>query len=279
MSTEKTTHESGSDTESKPRAIEHAVSGQRTAYSKSQMNLIKSQICKGASDDELALFVATSQRMGLDPFARQIWGVMRPTKDGDVLSIQVSIDGFRLIAARTNRYEGQVGPFYCGADRKWTDTWVSDEHPLIAKVGVMVFGAREPTFGYAKYSSYVQRYSQSGDPTPIWQKFPDMMLGKCAEAIALRKMFPAELSGIYSPEEMAGQDFIENPEDPNALSSEDRLVMAPVIIETESCKTKAEIDALINSLKGRGLSPKVKKIVWSVMQARAATIAAMEKVA
>ena len=41
----------------------------------------------------------------------------------------------------------------------------------------------------------------------MWKKMPNVMLGKCAEAQALRKAFPKVLGGVYAPEEMdqAGQ--------------------------------------------------------------------------
>ena len=63
-------------------------------------------------------------------------------------------------------------------------------------------GAREPFYGIALYREYVQTYKE-GNPFPMWAKMPANQLAKCAEALALRKAFPGELSGIYTQEEMA----------------------------------------------------------------------------
>ena len=36
----------------------------------------------------------------------------------------------------------------------------------------------------------------------LWKRMPEVMIGKCAEALALRTAFPRELGGTVTPEEM-----------------------------------------------------------------------------
>lgn len=187
-----------------------------------QIALLKNTIAKGASDAEFGLFVQTCKRLHLDPFARQIFLVKRwdSALRCEVAQSQVSIDGFRLVAERTREYRGQTQPEWCGKDGKWCDVWLSDEPPAAARVGVHRQGFAEPMVRVAKYTSYVQltKDKQSGHQRPnrMWATMPEVMLAKCAEALALRAAFPHELSGVYTSEEM-GQD--ENEE---ALAKQER---------------------------------------------------------
>lgn len=182
------------------------VGGNTQQLNPEQIQLIKNTVARGATDDELGLFVMVANQTGLNPFTKQIHFVKRRVWNKDkkaydeVGSIQTGIDGYRAIAARTGKHAG-------------TDNAVTEETnglPVKSTVTVyrMVEGVRQAFTATARFAEYAQYYEKDGrkELTGQWLTKPFLMIEKCAEALALRKAFPFELSGIYTDEEMGQAD-------------------------------------------------------------------------
>lgn len=170
-------------------------------FDNQQLELIRKTVAKGTTPEQFMLFIEVCKHYRLNPMARQIYAVSR----GGNMTIQTSIDGFRLMAERTGKYAGQLGPHWCGPDGIWKDVWLEKEPPSAARVGILRSDFNEPIWGVARYASYAQSNN------PIWSKMPDVMLSKCAESLGFRRAFPAEMSGLYTTEEMAQADNHESP--------------------------------------------------------------------
>lgn len=147
----------------------------------------------GASNADLAVFFHTCKRTGLDPFARQVYMIRRGGKQ----TMQTGIDGLRLVAQRTAERTretfGYEDTMWADESGVWHDVWLSSTPPAAAKVAVVRNGQRFPAV--AMFKEYAQT-------SPNWREKPALMLAKCAEAAALRKAFPMDLSGIYTPDEV-----------------------------------------------------------------------------
>jgi phage recombination protein Bet len=161
-----------------------------TLWTPEQTQLISTTIAPGCSTDELRLFAYACQRTGLDPFSKQIYAIKR----GGKMTIQAGIDGLRSIAERTGQLDGSE-THWCGEDGVWTDVWLAAKPPAAAKTILHRKGASHPFVGVARFADY-----NAGQG--LWSKMPAAMIAKCSEALALRKAFPADLSGVYSTDEM-----------------------------------------------------------------------------
>jgi phage recombination protein Bet len=155
-----------------------------------QTQLISTTIAPGCSNDELRLFAYACQRTGLDPFSKQIYAIKR----GGKMTIQAGIDGLRAIAERTGQLDGSE-TYWCGDDGDWRDVWLSNKPPAAAKTVIHRKGCAHPFSATARFADF-----NAGQG--LWSKMPSVMIAKCSEAQALRRAFPADLSGVYSTDEM-----------------------------------------------------------------------------
>lgn len=203
--------------------------------SEDQIALIKSTIAKGCTDDELKMFVSQCDRTGLDPFTRQIYALKQwDSKEGrEIMRVQISVDGFRLIAERSGKYAGQTPSMWCGGDAVWRDVWLEKAAPLASRAGVLHRDFKEPLYAVAKFDSYAAR-KKDGSLNPMWSKMPEVMLAKVAESLALRKAFPQELSGLYSVEEMDQATDTEVVLDVNGRG--ERKIIPVKVVEGELAK-------------------------------------------
>jgi phage recombination protein Bet len=222
-------------------------------FTKDQTALLKRTICRGATDDELSMFLHVCKRMGMDPFARQIHAVKRwnSKENREVMSVQVAIDGYRLIAERTGKFQGRTEPEWCDADGVWVKVWLKEEHPHAARVGVWKQGFKEPTYSVVYYDQLVQK-RKDGTPTEFWHgKKGVHQLAKCAESDALRSAFPQELGGTYTDEEMSGA------EPPEVLEAREKNLTVEEFIEAIPPETKERLRKI-----GCNTLAKVKALVY-----------------
>lgn len=181
------------------------------------MRIVREAFAPTATQAEFEVMYAAAKARGLDPVKRQIFFIKRRDKRDDqwvdVWASQVSIDGFRSIAQASGAYDGQDEPEY---------EYDAEGRLVLARVRVWKKGISRPFVGVARWQEYVQT-TKGGDPTHMWKKMEHTMLGKCAEALALRRAFPERLSGLYTREEMEQED---NPAPPVQIRVEQKAALA-----------------------------------------------------
>lgn len=197
-------------------------------FDNSKIEILKNMYFKGASNDELSIFLHACKRTQLDPFMRQIYCVMRwdSKANKNLMTIQTGIDGYRLIAERTGRYAPGREPTYIYQDGK-----------IISCTAYVKKQTQDGTWheiaATAFYDEYVQR-QKDGKPTRFWLQMGHNQIAKCAEALALRKAFPGDLSGVYTKEEMEQAE-------PETIQAELESVKEQLQIDNQN-KEKVEFD-------------------------------------
>lgn len=165
----------------------------------------------GTPKPQIMIFAQACKETQLSPFKKQIHMIARGKDENRKYSIQTGIDGYRVIAHRSGAYAGNddiVFDSETGAFPKWAR----------ATVYRIVAGHRVAFAARARWSEYAQMFydknTKKKELSDTWKKMPYLMLGKCAEALALRKAFPESLSGIYTDEEMQQAEELKTIQEP-----------------------------------------------------------------
>ena len=203
-------------------------------WNREQVELIKRTVAKGASDDELKLFLHLASRYDLDPFTRQIWFI----KYGDDAHIFTGRDGFLHIAHRSGAFNGmqtqlreEPVPFeirYYNRKEKKVEA-LKRPSQFVAVCTVYRKDMEQPFICEVWESEY-----STGQG--LWPTKRRVMIQKVAEASTLRRAF--DISGLYLPEEVSENEV--------EVVSVDRLATASVLKEALLSKV-AELAEVSNS--------------------------------
>ena len=230
------------------KAVERADLSVR--FSEEQRRVILDTCCGGAPESEARALIAIAEARGLNPILGECYFVKRWDSEArrEKWAVQAAIDSLRIKAEQTGLYAGQDEPEH---------EYDSEGNVTLARVRVWRKDWPRPAVGVARWSEYVQT-TKEGKPTKFWRQMPHNQLAKCAEALALRKAFPAVLSKVYIPEEMAQADNespyapqIEAPRKaPELVAAKvDERVFAGLCERVDQSGSAAELNAIAKDAK------------------------------
>lgn len=196
----------------------------------SQERIIRDVYAKGLDDNEFEVFKMICRRTRLDPTKKQIVAVKRWNKAAgkEIMTPQTTIDGYRAIGNREGTCAGVKTVFHYGAD----GTTVEGATTTIKKV--LKSGIVAEFEGYAKMSEYIPAEKDAF----MYKQKPHVMIGKCSEALAWRRAYPEDMSGIYIEEELMMSDA------PVAMVFDDEQVIEML----EKCQTMEEYKVVQNDI-------------------------------
>ena len=200
-------------------------------YSSDELETIKNTVGADLTDSELKLFLYVAGKVKLNPLLKQIY----PLKLSGRMTIMAGIDGLRTIAHRTGDCMGISEP-----------TYLSDKGRLVActvTVERLNHGER------CKFGATAFLVEYANNKAPIWKSKPRVMLAKCAEALALRKGFPADLYGLYTDDEIPPAEVIPPTVEAKAKTKTPEIEPAQMIMLNQ-LKSEMRLFCVNNNIAG-----------------------------
>ena len=181
-------------------------------YPPELINTIKNTVAKGATNEELQLFMQTARMYNLNPFLKEIWFVKN--KDGSCMTM-TSRDGYLKIAKQNPNFkkcqsmvvyendtfeiEMNMGEIL-NIHHKFSQ---NDRGKIIGAYAILKTHSNDNLVCYCDFKEYNKNNN-------VWRKYPSAMIRKCAENDVLKRF--AGIDGIASFEDAPAneQNLSEN---------------------------------------------------------------------
>ncbi|MDR7856331.1 phage recombination protein Bet [Tissierella sp.] len=168
-----------------------------TGFNSSQVELIKNTVAKGATADELNMFMYLANQYNLDPFKKEIWFM----KFGGQTTIMTSRDGYLKYAQMNEDFEGLMsfvvreGDVFeiDASEYKVTHKFGANRGPILGAWSRCDRKGKKPFIAYVEFNEYNKN-------TSIWKSYPSAMIQKVAEVFVLKRAFG--INGLVTKEEI-----------------------------------------------------------------------------
>jgi phage recombination protein Bet len=194
-------------------------SGEEPFLTDEKKKILRETLLQEYNEKDVMMFLTVAETTKLDPFTRQLHA--RPEnknkrgKDGkyERMILITAYTGFLTVADRSGVYDGCDPWMWCDKQGNWVDVWIGEEPPYAAKVSVWRKDHTRPETAISYWKARVQTYWDSDAKkrvtTDMWANDGPFMLGKCALAAALRRLFPNLLTQVYEESEFKSLEHEE----------------------------------------------------------------------
>ena len=185
-----------------------------------EVQLVRNTAAADLTPSELNVFIHMARGWRLDPLRRQIYALVynknNPAKRR--VTYVTAIDGYRAIADRTKCYRPGKVEVFCdpelkcditnprGVDYASATVWKFAQNEWFEYAATVYWDEFAPLKEIWAWDEEQGKNAPTGkfelDTKGQWGKMGRHMLGKCAEALALRRGWPDDLSGLYIDEEV-----------------------------------------------------------------------------
>lgn len=219
---------------SAPIIIPDDKGGILAEYSSEMVDTIKATVAKGATDEELVMFLSIAKQYDLNPLMKEIWF----TKMGDDSAIMTSRDGYKKLAERKPNFRKCQSVAVYEND-EFEMEWVMGEimnitHKFKQNDRGNIIGAYAvlKTTDHDNYATYVEFKEYCQKTKPIWRSYPSSMIRKVAEADVYKKF--ADVNGLNNFESMPSKFSKDLKEDEVDLSEDFEPIDIQQVIDDTS---------------------------------------------